>query len=95
MSKTAFAVARRTHEIGIRMALGASHRRVRALIVRQTAPVLLVGTLIGVGVAAAIARVAGSQIPSQGISMSSSAALHASRSRPAAYLCSRVIGVRG
>ncbi len=59
---TAFAVARRTHEIGIRMALGASHRRVRALIVRQTAPVLLVGTLIGVGVAAAIARVAASQI---------------------------------
>ncbi len=45
------------------MALGASHRRVRALIVRQTAPVLLVGTLIGVGVAAAIARVAASQIP--------------------------------
>ncbi|MDP6582258.1 MAG: ABC transporter permease [Vicinamibacterales bacterium] len=56
-----FALASRTHEIGIRMALGASQRAVRMLIVRQSAPVLIAGAALGIAGAAAIARIAASR----------------------------------
>lgn len=42
-----YAVAERTREIGLRMALGAEARRVRAMIVGQGAKVLAVGLVIG------------------------------------------------
>lgn len=48
----AFAVARRTHEIGIRMAIGADRSRVVRLVVRQGMRMVAVG--IGVGVAASM-----------------------------------------
>lgn len=42
-----FRVARRTSEIGIRMALGATRTQVRALFVRQTLAILLAGVIPG------------------------------------------------
>ncbi len=45
----AFAVVRRTREIGIRMALGARRRQVQALVVRDSAIVAGTGLAIGIG----------------------------------------------
>jgi predicted permease len=47
----AFNVARRTREIGIRMALGASARQVRALVVREVAAIIVIGLATGLGAA--------------------------------------------
>jgi predicted permease len=46
-----FRVARRTSEIGIRIALGAQRNQVRALFVRQTLAILLAGTIPGAALA--------------------------------------------
>ena len=48
-----YLVAQRTREIGVRMALGATARAVRRMVVAQAAKVVLIGA--GVGVAAAVA----------------------------------------
>ncbi|HZR78802.1 MAG TPA: ABC transporter permease, partial [Chthoniobacterales bacterium] len=52
----AYAVARRTREIGIRMAIGATRSRVFSLIVKRTAMVLVVGTLFGTAAALTVGR---------------------------------------
>jgi putative ABC transport system permease protein len=52
----AYSVALRTREIGIRIALGAGAREVRALLGREIVPVLGVGGVIGLAGAAAAAR---------------------------------------
>jgi len=52
----AYNVARRTREIGIRMALGANTSDVRALVVRQTGDILAAGAAAGVGAAAAAGK---------------------------------------
>ncbi|MGH7551589.1 MAG: FtsX-like permease family protein, partial [Longimicrobiales bacterium] len=52
----AFNVARRTREIGIRMALGASATNVRGLVVKEVAWMLLIGATAGIGSAAALAK---------------------------------------
>jgi putative ABC transport system permease protein len=51
-----FVTGRRTHEIGIRMALGARRQDVLALVVKQGLRPALLGTVVGVAVAAAVAR---------------------------------------
>ncbi|MBO0724493.1 MAG: ABC transporter permease [Blastocatellia bacterium] len=51
-----YTVMQRTHEIGIRMALGAQHGSVMTLIIRQGMTVILIGIGIGVIIAAALAR---------------------------------------
>ena len=52
----ACAIVRRTQEIGIRMALGATHRDVLLLVVRQGAAVVAIGAAIGSVAAFAAAR---------------------------------------
>ena len=52
----AFSVTQRTHEIGIRMALGAERRDVLGLIVREALRLMLAGSLLGVGGAWALTR---------------------------------------
>ena len=52
----AYNVARRTREIGIRMALGASAGHVRGLVVRDVILMLGIGGLVGLGAAAAVGK---------------------------------------
>jgi predicted permease len=56
----AYSVAQRTHEIGIRMALGAQGGEVVRMIVRQGIGIALAGIIIGLAAAFAITRLMGS-----------------------------------
>jgi predicted lysophospholipase L1 biosynthesis ABC-type transport system permease subunit len=56
----AFNVARRTREIGIRVALGADPARVRGLVLREVLAMLVIGGVAGLGAAAALGRFLGS-----------------------------------
>ncbi len=54
----AYTVAQRTREIGVRMALGADGRQVRAMVIRQVGRMTLVGGLLGIGASIALGRAA-------------------------------------
>ena len=51
-----YAVSRRTREIGIRIAIGASQRRVLAMVLRQGLTPAWCGAIVGVGLSIATAR---------------------------------------
>ncbi len=55
-----YVVAQRTREIGVRLALGAGTGQVRRMVVAQGARVVVLGVVIGLGVALVSARVLGS-----------------------------------
>jgi putative ABC transport system permease protein len=50
-------VAQRTHEIGLRVALGAQPRQVRAMVLRQAGGLVAIGIAIGLGTAIALEQV--------------------------------------
>jgi putative ABC transport system permease protein len=52
----AFAVAQRTHEFGVRMALGAQRARVVSMVLKEGAWLAIAGTLIGLGGAYLVGR---------------------------------------
>jgi ABC-type antimicrobial peptide transport system permease subunit len=53
---TLYSVAQRTQEMGIRMALGASYGRLRAMMIRENAVPIAGGLIPGIGVAIASGR---------------------------------------
>jgi ABC-type antimicrobial peptide transport system permease subunit len=55
-SVMAYSITQRTHEIGIRLALGAKASDVLGLVVRQGMELTVVGLLVGIPVAAAVTR---------------------------------------
>jgi len=57
-----YSIARRTNEIGIRMALGARQGTVLGMVLRETAAVVAIGIAIGVPVALALTRLVSSKL---------------------------------
>ena len=55
----AYLVTQRTHELGIRMALGAQRLRLMAMVLRQAAAMLMAGLAIGLGLAYLTSRLVG------------------------------------
>jgi predicted permease len=58
--QVAYAVSRRTHEFGIRMAVGARPSHVLRLVLGKTAALLAIGSLAGLGLALAVGHVVSS-----------------------------------
>jgi ABC-type antimicrobial peptide transport system permease subunit len=54
-----YAVSQRSHEIGLRMALGASRGTVFRMIYRQSIVIVALGLAVGMGVALAVSRAVG------------------------------------
>jgi putative ABC transport system permease protein len=52
---TSFAVSQRTQEFGVRMALGADRRRIMGMVLRQGSRQVLLGVLVGLGLAFGLA----------------------------------------
>ncbi|MEJ7599412.1 MAG: ABC transporter permease [Kofleriaceae bacterium] len=55
-------VAQRTHEIGLRVALGAQPKQVRAMVLRQAGSLVALGVIVGLGVAVALEFAIGTKL---------------------------------
>jgi putative ABC transport system permease protein len=55
----AYAVSQRAHELGVRVALGATGQRIASMVVRQGLMLSLAGVTVGVAVALLVTRVLG------------------------------------
>jgi len=73
-----YAIARRTREIGVRLALGASQSAVRRMIMKESVVLTLLGVIVGVPCALAAGRVTGALLfnlaPSDPLTLGSAAA---------------------
>ena len=58
----AYAVSQRTHEIGIRLALGAERGRVRDMVLREATYLTLSGIVLGMGTALELAQLVRSML---------------------------------
>jgi ABC-type antimicrobial peptide transport system permease subunit len=89
----AFTVARRTNEIGIRMALGASHRAVISLILREAGTLVMLGLAAGLVLAVLTARLAATLLfglePNDPLTLSVAAASLAAVAMAASYMPAR------
>jgi putative ABC transport system permease protein len=61
-----YGVNQRTHEIGIRMALGAQHQSILRLVIMQGIKLVLAGLVLGIAISAALARVLASLLVDTG-----------------------------
>jgi len=90
---TSYAVTQRTHEIGVRMALGAETRHVLALIVGEGFRLTLIGTAIGVVAAIGLTRLMSTMLfgvrPTDAATYASVAGLLAAVSVAAGYIPAR------
>jgi hypothetical protein len=59
-SVTAYMVARRTHEMGVRIALGAKSGDIVRLVVGEGLSVVVIGVVVGAGIALALGKLVGS-----------------------------------
>ena len=86
-------VARRTYEIGVRMALGAERRDVLRLVMRESMILVLVGVALGLGSAAAVSRFVSNLLfgiaPTDPIAMAGAVAVMMLVSAVAGYLPAR------
>ena len=57
-----YSVARRTKEVGVRMALGAQRREILTMVLRETLSLVVIGIAIGIPAAAAAMRLISSQL---------------------------------
>ncbi len=76
----AYAVARQTYEIGLRLALGAARRSVLLLVLRESLTLALLGTAIGLGAAVVLSRYVNTKLlyhiaPTDSIAMTAAAAI--------------------
>jgi predicted permease len=90
---TAYTVTHRSREIGIRMALGAQRGNVVGLVMREVAVLVLAGVTVGLPCAAALSRIAGTQLygvePNDLASMTAASLLLTAVALIAAYLPAR------
>ena len=89
----AYSVARRTHDIGIRMALGAERADVLRLVLRQALVLVAIGIAAGVPMTLALVRVLSSVLyrltPSDPLTISAAALLMFAVAAVASYLPAR------
>jgi len=88
-----YSVARRTREIGIRMALGAERNSVMWLVLKEVTAMVVVGVALGVPLALALSRIVQSQLfdlsASDPIAITGAAAILGLVSLVAGYLPAR------